>query len=88
VISVTSGGTFSSSGSSTKLSGFLTNSDANTVGQNTNATGALSVVRTSTTTYLIGQSVAPSPNNPAIPPIQIQLPTNIQVNRVTWTQLR
>ncbi len=88
IVSVTSGGTFTSSGSSTKVAGFLTNSDANTVGQNTNETGALAVVRTATTSYLVGQSLNPSAGSPPGKATAFQLPTNISVNRMTWTQLR
>ncbi len=106
IISVVSGGTFtttstsSGSSSTSKTSGFLTNSDVNTVGENTNETGALSVVVTPATTnpstgaqvpsntYLIGQLNNPSPGSSPGGATQFQLPTNIQVNRVTWTQLR
>ena len=92
IISVVSGGTFTTtttgSTTPTKTSGFLTNSDVNTVGQNTNETGALTVVNTGSGTSLIGQSVSPTPGQPPGQATPFQLPTNIQVNRVTWTQLR
>ncbi len=88
IISVTSGGTFTSSGTTTKLSGFLTNSDSNTVGENTNETGALSVVRTATTTTLIGQLNNPVAGTAPGAATPFSLPTNLSVNRMTWTQLR
>lgn len=90
IINVMSGGTFTTTGTTTptKVSGFLTNSDVNTVGQNTNETGALTVVNTGSSTYLVGQSVNPTPGQAPGQATQFKLPTNIQVNRVTWTQLR
>jgi type IV pilus assembly protein PilY1 len=89
IINVMSGGTFTTTGTTpTKTSGFLTNSDVNTVGQNTNETGALTVVNTGSSTYLVGQSVNPTPGQAPGQATQFKLPTNIQVNRVTWTQLR
>jgi type IV pilus assembly protein PilY1 len=88
IISVTTGGTFTSSGTSAKVSGFLTNSDANTVGQNLNETGALSIVRTSNSTTLIGQSNNPVAGTAPGIATPFSLPTNISVNRMTWTQLR
>ena len=77
-----------SSGTTAKLSGFLTNSDANTVGQNLNETGALSIVRTSNSTTLIGQSNNPVAGTAPGIATPFSLPTNISVNRMTWTQLR
>jgi type IV pilus assembly protein PilY1 len=92
IVSVLSGGTFTpiptGSTTPTKTSGFLTNSDVNTVGQNTNETGSLTVVNTGSSTYLVGQSVNPTPGQAPGQATQFKLPTNIQVNRVTWTQLR
>lgn len=89
VISVVSGGTFTQNGSSTKLTGFLNNTDQNMVGLQTNENGALTVVSTkANTTYLIGQLINPQPGSSPGTATPIQLPTNFQVNRVTWTQLR
>ena len=95
VISVLSGGTFTtggttgSTGSTNKTSGFLNNNDVNMVGLATNENGALSVVTTQAgTTYLMGQSISPVPGQAPGVLTPISLPTNIQVNRVTWTQLR
>jgi type IV pilus assembly protein PilY1 len=89
VLSVVSGGTFTQTGSSNKTSGFLTNSDRNMVGLQTNENGALTVVSTkANTTYLIGQLINPLPGQSPGVATQVQLPANVQVSRVTWTQLR
>jgi hypothetical protein len=40
------------------------------------------------TTYLIGQLINPIPGQAPGVATQINLPANVQVNRVTWTQLR
>jgi type IV pilus assembly protein PilY1 len=89
VISVVSGGTFTQTGSTAKTSGFLTNGDKNMVGLQTNENGALTVVTTkANTTYLIGQLINPVPGQSPGVATQVQLPTNVQVSRVTWTQLR
>jgi len=59
------------------------------VGLQTNENGALTVVSTkANTTYLIGQLINPVPGQSPGVATPIQLPANVQVNRVTWTQLR
>jgi hypothetical protein len=59
------------------------------VGLQTNENGALTVVNTkANTTVLIGQLINPQPGQSPGTTTPIQLPTNVQVNRVTWTQLR
>lgn len=89
VISVISGGTFTQTGSSAKASGFLSTSDLTQVGLQTNETGGLTVVNTGVhTTFVLGQLIAPVPGQSPGQVQQIQLPTNVQVNRATWTQLR
>jgi type IV pilus assembly protein PilY1 len=89
VISVVSGGTFTQTGSTNKTSGFLNSTDTSMVGLQTNENGALTVVSTkANTTVLIGQLINPVPGQSPGTTTPIQLPNNVQVNRVTWTQLR
>jgi type IV pilus assembly protein PilY1 len=94
VISVTTGGTFVSS-TGALVSAFVTNNTTNTtdvsmVGSLTNESGGLTVVNTAeNTTFLIGQAITPpSYGQTPTQPIQIALPPNAKVKRVTWTQLR
>jgi hypothetical protein len=59
------------------------------VGLQTNETGAVTVVNTvEGTTWVIGQNIAPNVGSAPGQAQQIQLPTNTQVNRKTWVQLR
>ncbi len=94
VISVTSGGTFTTS-TGTRTSGFLNHTDTAMVGLLTNQTGALTILSTgSGSTYAIGQNLTPTSGTsgalPAPPgsAIGLNLPTNTKINRVTWTQVR
>jgi len=88
VVSVVDGGTFTETGTTSRTSGFLT-TDRNQVGLQTNENGALTVVSTkANTTVLIGQLINPQPGSSPGTATPIQLPANVQVNRVTWTQLR
>jgi type IV pilus assembly protein PilY1 len=88
VVSVVDGGTFTQTGTTSRTSGFLT-TDRNQVGLQTNENGALTVVSTkANTTVLIGQLINPQPGQSPGTATPIQLPANVQVNRVTWTQLR
>jgi len=88
VVSVVDGGTFKQTGSTSKISAFLT-SDRNQVGLLTNETGSSTVVSTNAnTTVLSGQLINPQSGQAPGNATPITLPNNVQVNRVTWTQLR
>ena len=91
-ISMTTGGTFVSGGSTsspTYASAFEKYQDTQTVGLQTNETGAITVVNTvEGTTWVIGQNIAPNVGSAPGQAQQIQLPANTQVNRKTWVQLR
>jgi type IV pilus assembly protein PilY1 len=93
VISVTTGGTFtttSSSGTTTTSSGFKNNKgDTSLAGMNTNETGSLNIVNSKEgKIWFFGQQINPVPGQPPAQPQQLNLPPNVTVNRVTWTELR
>jgi type IV pilus assembly protein PilY1 len=95
VISVTTGGTFASpgsSGSSTSFaSAFVNYKDTQMVGLQTNETGTLSVLTTQQgSTNLLGQLIAPPTLGTGAPggAQQIKLPPNTTTNRLTWVELR
>jgi type IV pilus assembly protein PilY1 len=93
IVNVLSGGTFTTTtGTPSKVSGFVNNSTVNTVGQNLNLTGSLAIVNngsgTGGGTYAVGQNLNPTPGSPPGQVLKFSLPTNVQASRVTWTQLR
>ncbi|HEY6453570.1 MAG TPA: PilC/PilY family type IV pilus protein [Steroidobacteraceae bacterium] len=95
VISVTTGGTFTSTPAGTSggslSSAFVNYHDANMAGLQTNETGSLSVVTTQGgSTNLLGQLITPPPlgSGPPGAAQQIKLPPNTQANRMTWVELR
>jgi type IV pilus assembly protein PilY1 len=88
-----SGSSGSSSGGSSAnnlQSGFMnSNGDRNMVGQQTNETGAATVLNTKEgTTWFYGQAITPVLGQTPTTPTQLNLPPNISVNRVTWVELR
>ena len=93
IINILSGGTFTSSTNSTnstRVTAFTTNASSNTVGQYLNMTVSLTIVnaKSSGGTYAIGQNLNPSTGSAPGQVLNFTLPSNIQANRVTWTQLR
>jgi hypothetical protein len=93
-LSVTTGGTFTStsgSGSPSFASAFVNYRDTALAGLATNETGALAVVNTTEgTTWVIGQDIAPPAAGSAAPgqTTQISLPLNTTTSRKTWVELR
>ena len=89
LVSVVSGGTFVTPPGSTTSSGFVNNKgDSNMVGLATNETGALTVVHSKNTIYLLGQNITPIPGQAPGTLVPINLPNNTATNRATWIQLR
>jgi type IV pilus assembly protein PilY1 len=94
VISVVTGGTFTSAasgGGSTFASAFVNFHDALLGGLQTNETGAVTVLTTlEATNFVLGQDIAvPTPGSAAPGTLtQIQLPLNTTTSRMTWIELR
>jgi len=96
VISVISGGTFTSTsssgnGSNTFASAFVNYNDTKLAGLSTNETGSVTILNTlEGTTFVLGQDIAVPALGSAAPGqlTQISLPLNTATNRVTWIQLR
>jgi len=90
VFSPITGGTFPTPPSAANSTAFTKNkSDTKMVGLQTNETGALTVINTKYSTWLVGQPIAtPSPGSTPTTPIQVTLPPNITVTRKTWVQMR
>ena len=96
IINSLTGGTFTSTTNSSKVSAFVSNASSSTVGQALNMTGSLTIVNAKSAggTYAIGQNLNPvtsTSTSSAIQPGQLlnfSLPSNIQAGRVTWTQVR
>ncbi|HEY2419467.1 MAG TPA: PilC/PilY family type IV pilus protein [Steroidobacteraceae bacterium] len=94
VISVLTGGTFSSAatgGGTSFASAFVNFHDALLGGLQTNETGAVTVLTTlEATNFVLGQDIAvPTPGSAAPGTLtQIQLPLNTNTARMTWIELR
>jgi type IV pilus assembly protein PilY1 len=90
IINSLTGGTFTSSTNSSKVSAFVTNASSNTVGQYLNMTGSLTIVNAKSAggTYAIGQDLNPVIGSAPGQVLNFSLPPNVQATRVTWTQLR